>query len=489
MEEKTSEVISTGIAGLDDILLGGITPKKMYLLSGTPGTGKTTFALQFIAEGIRNGERCLYISVGLGGEDFVALAKAADIDLDPDLFTLHTVEISDEILEGPEQRIFHPAEVEPAGGMTKVLAEVSRVKPKRLVIDSLSDLRLVAEDLVNFRRLVLAMRRQFNAEECTVLITNNVGQSEIDSHLETICHGVIRLEQVVHGYGPVRRRLLVVKLRGRAYRSGWHDFRIVTGGLRVFPTLIFEAHRQQIQQQTELIPSGNERLDLLFGGGIDRGTTTAIIGASGTGKTTLSNQYAVAAAKRGERVAIYLFDETEDSFCKRARGIGLAVDGFIESGRIMLRSVEVSEFSAGEFTADLRREVEMAGARVVVIDTLSGYNSAMMDDKYLTTQLHELLTYLSHRSVTTMLVMEQHGIFGTDETELKNVSYLADAILLLRFFEHRGEIRRAISVVKKRTGNHENAIRELTISGNGIVIGEPLKDMQGVLTGVPVFEG
>jgi len=267
MEEKTSEVISTGIAGLDDILLGGITPKKMYLLSGTPGTGKTTFALQFIAEGIRNGERCLYISVGLGGEDFVALAKAADIDLDPDLFTLHTVEISDEILEGPEQRIFHPAEVEPAGGMTKVLAEVSRVKPKRLVIDSLSDLRLVAEDLVNFRRLVLAMRRQFNAEECTVLITNNVGQSEIDSHLETICHGVIRLEQVVHGYGPVRRRLLVVKLRGRAYRSGWHDFRIVTGGLRVFPTLIFEAHRQQIQQQTELIPSGNERLDLLFGGG------------------------------------------------------------------------------------------------------------------------------------------------------------------------------------------------------------------------------
>ena len=486
MEEKTSESISTGIAGLDDVLLGGLTPKKMYLLSGTPGTGKTTFALQFIAEGIRNGESCLYVSVGLGGEDFVALAKAAGIDLDPELFTLHTVKINEEILEGPEQRIFHPAEVEPAGEMTNILAEVSRVKPNRLVIDSLSDLRLVAEDQVNFRRLVLAMRRQFSAEECTVLIANNFGQSEIDSHLETICHGVIRLEQVVLGYGPVRRRLLVVKLRGRAYRSGWHDFRIVTGGLQLYPVLIPREHAEKVSKG--MVLSGNNRLDLLFGGGVNRGSTTAIIGASGTGKTTLSNQYIVTAAKRGEHVAVYLFDETQDSFRERARGLGLAVDEFIASGMITLREVDVSEFSVGEFTSTLRQEVEVEGAQMVVIDTLSGFSNAMMDEKHLTIQLHELLTYLSHMGVTTFLAIEQHGLFGTQVSELKYVSYLADSILLLRFFEHRGEIRRAISVVKKRTGTHEKTIRELTFSDDGIVIGEPLKGMQGVLTGVPVLE-
>ena len=486
MEEKTSESISTGITGLDDVLLGGLTPKKMYLLSGTPGTGKTTFALQFIAEGIRNGERCLYVSVGLGGEDFVTLAKAAGIDLDPELFTLHTVKINEEILEGPEQRIFHPAEVEPAGEMTNILAEVSRVKPNRLVIDSLSDLRLVAEDQVNFRRLVLAMRRQFSAEECTVLIANNFGQSEIDSHLETICHGVIRLEQVVLGYGPVRRRLLVVKLRGRAYRSGWHDFRIVTGGLQLYPVLIPREHAEKVSKG--MVLSGNNRLDLLFGGGVNRGSTTAIIGASGTGKTTLSNQYIVTAAKRGEHVAVYLFDETQESFRERARGLGLAVDEFIASGMITLREVDVSEFSVGEFTSTLRREVEVEGAQMVIIDTLSGFSNAMMDDKHLTIQLHELLTYLSHKGVTTFLAIEQHGLFGTQVSELKYVSYLADSILLLRFFEHRGEIRRAISVVKKRTGTHEKTIRELTFSDDGIVIGEPLKGMQGVLTGVPVLE-
>lgn len=484
-EEKASEKVSTGIASLDDILHGGLVPRKLYLVSGSAGTGKTMFSLNFVAESLRKKESCLYISVGGSGEDFIALARAAGIFLDPELFTMHTVEISEEVLEGPEQRIFHPAETEPAGAMNDLLTRIKQANPVRLVIDSLSDLRLLSEDVVSFRRLVLAMRREFIPNRATVLITNNTGATEIDSHLETLCHGVIRLEQVVHGYGPVRRRLLVLKMRGQPYRSGWHDFRIITEGLEVFPALVAGEHRQRTVP--ELVSSGNDKMDVLFGGGVDRGTTVAVVGASGTGKTTLVTQYAVAAAKKGEHAAIYLFEESEESFRERASGLGLDVDTFIDRRLITLRRVDVAEFSIGEFIAMLRREVEAEGAQMVAIDTLSGFANAMQDQAYLVIQLHELLSYLCLRNVTTFLTIEQHGVFGTYMTELKDVSYLADSILLLRFFEHRGEIRRAISVVKKRKGKHELTIRELTITDHGLKIGEPLTEMQGVLTGVPVL--
>ena len=488
MDEKNSaELVPTGIHGLDDILHGGLTAGKMYLLSGTPGTGKTTFSLQFIAEGIKRGERCLYIAVGSGGEDLVALAKTGGIFLDPALFNIHPVEISGEILKGPEHRVFHPAETEPAAAMTDLFAAIKRVNPQRLVMDSLSDLRLIAENLTGFRRLILALRREFGGGECTVLLTNNIGQSEIDAHLETICHGVIRLEQMVLAYGPVRRRLLVSKLRGRDYRSGWHDFRIIKAGLRVFPSLVAG---EQVWQKKErnVASTGNERLDLLFGGGVDRGTTTAIIGASGTGKTTMANQFVVAAAQRGETVAVYLFEETEDSFRQRAAGLGLEVDDFIDQGLVTVHTVDVAEFSSGEFSAMLLQDVEERGVRTIVIDTLSGYLTAMSDEQYLFIQLHQLLAYLAHKEVTTFLTVEQHGVFGIQATEGKNVSYLADGILLLRYFEHRGKIRRAISVVKKRRGAHEMTIREFTLSSKGILIGDPLAEMQGVLTGVPILD-
>lgn len=485
-ENPAADLLPTGIHGLDEILRGGLTPEKMYLLSGSPGTGKTTFSLQFIAEGIRRGERCLYIAVGGGGEDLAALAKDGGIFLDPELFSIHAVEIG-EVLEGPEQRIFHSAEGDLAGVMKDLFAEVKRVNPQRLVIDSLSDLRLLADEMSSFRRLILAMRREFGTGGCTVLLTNNIGQSEIDSHLDTICHGVIRLEQVVLGYGPVRRRLLISKLRGRDYRSGWHDFRIVTGGVRVFPSLIAGEQVWQ-KKERETASTGNERLDLLFDGGVNRGTTTAIMGASGTGKTTLANQCVVAAAQRGETVAIYLFEETEDSFRERAAGMGLAVDAFIDQGLVTLHAVDVAEFSTGEFSAMLLQDVEERGVRTIVIDTLSGYLNAMSDEKYLFIQLHQLLNYLAHKEVTTFLTVEQHGILGTRATLDKNVSYLADAILLLRYFEHRGIIRRAMSLVKKRRGAHEMTIREFVLSGEGILIGEPLADMQGVLTGVPTLD-
>lgn len=485
MEEPTPEIIPTGISGLDDVFHGGLTAGKMYLLSGSPGTGKSTFSLQFIAEGIRRGERCLYVAVGSGGEDLVALAKAGNIFLDPALFVIHAVEISGKILEGPEHRVFHPTEVEPTDAMKELMAEIKLVNPQRLVLDSLSDLRLIFEELTSFRRLILAMRRELGGGECTVLLTNNIGSTEIDAHLETICHGVIHLEQVVLGYGPARRRLLVMKLRGRAYRSGWHDFRIVAGGMDVFPSLIVGEQVWQ-KKKRQVASSGHEKLDLLFGGGLDRGTTTAIIGASGTGKTTVANQFVVAAAQRGEPVAVYLFEETEDSFRQRAAGVGLAVDDFIDQGLVTLHTIDVAQFSTGEFSSMLLQDVEERGVRTIVIDTLSGYINAMTDDKFLFIQLRQLLTYLSHKEVTTFLTVEQHGLLGAREGE--NVSYLADAVLLLRYFEHRGKIKRAISVIKKRRGAHEMTIREFNLSSKGMLIGEPLTGMQGVFTGVPILD-
>lgn len=479
--------LPTGIPGLDDTLRGGLRTGKMYLLSGAPGTGKTTFSLQFIAEGIRRGERCLYIAVSGGVEDLADMAEAAGIYLDPALYTGHAVEITGEIMEGPAQRIFHSAEMEPSGAMKELLEQVRRVQPQRLVIDSLSDLRLLSEDLVSFRRFVLATRREFDSQECTVLFTNNVGQSEFDAHMETICHGVIRLEQAALGYGPVRRRLLVLKLRGRGYRSGWHDYTITQAGIRVFPSLTVDPLRSQ-KSQREIVPTGNEQLDLLLGGGIDRGTTAAVIGASGTGKTTLTNLCIFSGAKRGEPAVVYLFEETEDSYKERAAGLGMPVDDFIAQGLITLHQVDVAQFTSGEFSGTLMQEVEERNVRTIVIDTLSGYIHAMGDERGGHGQLHQLLTYLAHKKVTTFLIMEQHGVFGSEMGEAKNLSYLADSILLLRYFEHLGEIRRAISVLKRRRGVHEMTIREFAMSSNGISIGPPLKQMQGVLTGVPTLE-
>lgn len=489
-EGSIDKLVSTGIPGLDDVLGGGLPERKIHIVSGSPGTGKTTFALRFVAEGIDRGERCLYITVSGGEKTFTDLAEAGGVALVPTLFSIHAVKISPDILKGPEERIFHPAESEPADAMKELLAEIARVKPKRLVIDSLSDLRLIFEDPTSFRRLVLATRQEFSGEESTVIITNNAGinPSGVDLHLESVCHGVIYLEQVVAGYGPVRRRLLVVKMRGRAYRTGWHDFRIVTGGISVFPTLVAGEHTGTASK--EQLSSGNIGLDHLCGGGVDRGSAVAIIGASGTGKTTIANRFVAAAAERGQYCVVYLFEETVESYLERADGLGIGVKDYLDKGLLSLNHVDVSELSAGEFTAMLRREVEEKGAAIIVIDTLGGYANAMSGEQFLTLQLRELVTYFSYKGVTLLMVVEQHGLVGHSALDLdvKNVSFLADSILLLRFFELRGEIRRAVSVIKKRRGYHERSICEMTLSKEGITVGAQLVDMQGVLTGVPILE-
>jgi circadian clock protein KaiC len=484
-KKPTLETLPSGVPGLDDIMGGGFAAGKMHLLSGGPGTGKTTLSLQFMADGIRRGERCLYIGVAGGGEDYAALARAMGITLDSPLFSGHTVEISEEILAGPEERIFPSSEAEISGTMTKILAEIRRVKPKRLVIDSLSDLQALSEDPVSYHRLILALRREFSREECTVLLAVHRDPEEHDTHLETMCHGVIYLRQSAGPYGPIHRRLMVLKFRRRAYRSGWHDFIITQEGMRSFPTLVPGEHPQKVEKG--LILSGNAGLDALFGGGLNRGSSVAIIGPSGTGKTTMGNVYAVAAARRGDHAAIYIFDETEDSFRDRASGMDLSVDGFLESGLVTLRQLDVAEISPGEFTDMVRREVEEKDARLVVIDTLNGYGHALRGEEYLTVHLHDLLTYLSRKGVTTLITVVQHGVFGTETTGIEDISYLSDTTLLLRFFEHRGKIRRALSVVKKRRGRHETTIRELRMTDQGIVVGEPLEDVQGVLMGVPTL--
>jgi circadian clock protein KaiC len=482
-ESNDIELTPTGIAGFDCIVNGGLTAGKMYLLSGSPGTGKTTFSLQFIAEGIKRGERCMYIAVGGAGEDLAALAKGSGVYLDPELVTLHTVQISGEVLQGPEQRVFSASEAEIPTAMKQLFYEVKRVKPIRLVIDSLSDLRLLAEELLNYRRLILATRLEIGRGDSTVLITNN--PSETDPHLETTCHGIIRLDQTVPKYGPVRRRLTILKLRGRAYETGWHDFKIDSGGLRVYPTVIATEHGQK--KQTEQVSSANANLDLILGGGISKGSTTAIIGASGTGKTTVANQFVVAAAQRGERVAIYLFNEAEASYRERAKGLGLTVEKFIENETITIREVNVAEFSTGEFSDMVLREVDERGAGTIVIDTLIGYAIAMPDQTFEFLPLQQLLSCLSNKGVTALLAVEQRGVFGS-YAEAKNVSYLADAVIHLGFIEYRGEIKRAISVLKKRRGAHETTRRVLTLSREGIIIGDPLVELQTTPHGESYFD-
>lgn len=360
-QDAEKKLVSTGIPGLDEVLLGGLAAGKMHILSGSPGTGKTTFALHFLSDGIKKGEPCLYVALDGAEKDFLDLAEAGGIFLDSDYLRVYGVKISDEILEGPEQRIFRSAESELAGALKDIIAEVRRVKPARLVIDSLSDLRFLVDDPVSYRRFVLALRKEFSSEHSTTLITGNINThpSDVDLHLETVCHSVIRLEQVVAGFGPVRRRLQVVKVRGRAYRSGWHDFRIVTAGVLVFPTLVAGEHKETVPR--ELLVSGNTRLGALLGGGLDRGSVVALLGASGTGKTTIANQFVVDAAQRGERSVVYLFEEADDAYRERAEGLGLGVDEFTRKGLVGLERVEVAELCAGEFTVKLRQEVEEIG--------------------------------------------------------------------------------------------------------------------------------
>ncbi|HEX8178300.1 MAG TPA: ATPase domain-containing protein [Pyrinomonadaceae bacterium] len=484
--DPANERMPTDIVGLDDVLGGGFPANRLYLLEGDPGTGKTTFALQFLLAGARRGEPVLYVTLSETEDELRANAGSHGWTLaGVNIFELIPPEES--LRPEAQYTIFHPSEIELSDTTGAVLAEVERLQPRRIVFDSLSEMRLLAGDALRYRRQLIALKQYFAGRRCTVLLLDDRTTTEGDLQVHSIAHGVISLEQIMQPYGAERRCLRVRKLRGSRYRGGNHDFKIETGGNVVFPRLVAAEHHEEFARMP--VPSGVGELDALLGGGLDRGTSTLLLGPAGSGKSSVAARFAATAAERGEISAIYVFDETLATYIARARGLGIDLQAYIDTGRVRLQQIDPAELTPGEFTHILCRAVDQEGARVVVIDSLNGYLQAMPEERYLIAQMHELLMYLNQKGVVSLLVTAQHGFLGSSMIAPVDVSYLADTVLLFRYFEARGAVRNAISVVKKRTGYHERAIRELNISKDGVVVGRPLTEFHGVLTGVPLFSG
>ena len=479
--------VSSGLASLDYILCGGFAANRIHLIEGEPGAGKTTLGIQFLLEGKRKGERCLYVTLTEGREELISVAETHGWDLDGiEIFELVPPELS--LDPDREQSILYASDLELGETVKLVMEEVDRVAPARVVFDSLSEIRLLAQGPLRFRRQVLALKHFFGARHCTVLFLDDLTQRDDDLSLHSLAHGVVRLEQIALTYGAERRRLRVYKMRGRAFHGGFHDFLIRTGGLEVFPRLVAGSHPQR-DVASKLARSGIAELDELVGGGLDYGTSTLIVGPSGSGKSTIAMQFADAALKRGERCLFVSFDETERVFHERARGLGWNFEGYHDSGSFTFRQVDPAELSPGELAGAISRAVDDQGTSVVVLDSLTGYQHAMPEEQFLLLQMHEMLTYLNQQGVLTFVILTQSGMIGQHMQSPVDMTYLSDAVLLLRFFEAEGEIRRAISVVKKRTGPHESSIREMRIDAGGVRVGEKLAGFRGVLTGTPTYEG
>ncbi|AHG88580.1 Circadian clock protein KaiC central region [Gemmatirosa kalamazoonensis] len=476
---------STGVAGLDEILGGGLPVDHLYLLDGEPGTGKTTLALQFLLAGAARGARGLYVTLSESRAELLGVASSHGWSLEHvDVF-----ELASETGVGMEESytIFHPAEVELQQTIDAVLAAVERHDPSLVVFDSLSEMRLLARDPLRFRRQILTLKQFFAGRRCTVLLLDDKTAPEGDLQLHSLAHGVIVLEHIALEYGAERRRLQVTKLRGLRFRGGYHDFRIRTGGIAVYPRIHQVPPSDRLNG--DLLGSGSPELDTLLGGGIQSGTSLLVTGPAGTGKSVLVTQYACAAVERGEHVRFFMFDERLSTFRLRSEGLGMNLREPIDDGRLCLQQVEPTELSPGEFANQVVRAVEEDGVRMIVIDSINGYLQSMPEERLLPIQVHELLSYLANAGVTTLLTLVQHGIFGSPVDEAAEVSYLADAVILLRYFEVHGAVKQAVSVVKKRTGDHERTIRECRVERNGLRVGEPLREFQGVLTGVPHYTG
>jgi circadian clock protein KaiC len=481
--EPPEHLLQIGVPGFDDVLGGGLTANRLYLLEGPPGAGKTTVAMQFLLRGAASGEKVLYVTLSESVRELRGTARSHGWDLSG--IEVREMLPAEEALAPDEQStLFHPSEVELGETTLRILADVDVLKPTRVVFDSLSELRLLAGGSLRYRRQILALKQFFAGRQCTVLLLDDMTAVQHDLQVHSIAHAVIRLEQLNSDYGSSRRRLIVTKYRGKEYRGGYHDYRIARGGLEVFPRLVAAEHTPPLTQTR--IPSGLHALDDLLGGGIEKGTSTLFVGAPGTGKSSVAVQFAIAAAQRGECAALFIFDESANTLCTRCEGMGMDLGSYLEAGSIMLRQVDPAELSPGEFVHSIRLAVTERHAKVVVIDSLNGYLNAMPDERFLIVQLHELLTYLGQCGVATLLVGAQHGLIGMQMQTPVDASYLADSVVLLRYFEDGGEVRQAISVLKKRGGSHERTIRAFSLSPTGIQVGAPLRNFRGILTGVPV---
>ncbi|NVM77875.1 circadian clock protein KaiC [Duganella sp. SG902] len=488
MEEQnsvTTDFLSTGVPGLDDILSGGLTSDRLYLVEGEPGTGKTTLALQFLLEGERRGESTLYITLAETSVELRSVAASHGWDMDG----IHIEEIiPDEKALNPDQQytIFHPSEIELGSTTQRILAAVDRHQPRRLVLDSLSELQLLAESPLRYRRQVLALKQYLSSRSCTSILLDDRTALSTDLQVRSVAHAVLTLELADQAYGAERRRLRVVKYRGVAFRGGAHDYKIVKGGLQVYPRLV-AAHSRENGPRRQL-SSGMPTLDSLIGGGLEEGMSTLISGPSGTGKSSLAAQFVHAATLRGEPCAMFLFEEARNNMLNRCTNLGLNLHDAIRDGLLTVQQIDPAELSPGEFSTAVTAAVER-GARVVVIDSLNGYLNAVPDERFLIIYLHELLTYLGQRGVVSILVGVQQGILGTGMSSSVDASYLADNIIMLRYFECDGDVQQAISVFKKRGSSHERSIRRFSVGTGGLRVGPILKDFHGVLTGVPTYHG
>jgi circadian clock protein KaiC len=487
--------ISSGIEELDYILGGGFPANRLFLIEGAPGSGKTTLALQFLLAGAKNSETGLYVTFSESDDEIRSVADSHGWNMEG----IHLQELStlgDRLRSEEQYTVFQPADVELSETTQRVIDEVRRLSPKRVVIDSLSEIRLVARDPLRYRRQILALKDILSQCDCTVLFLEDHTLGNPDLLLQSVAHGVVLLDKAQSEYGGIRRKLQITKMRGGPSLEGMHDFAIRPGGLQVFRRLVAGDSVSSGKQAKHHLDGGdgglktkNAELDLLVGGSMRWGTGVVLAGPAGTGKSTLGIQIISAAAQEGYKTCAFLFDEARATYTERAANVSLDLSGHIESGQVQVHQVDPNELSPGEFAYRVRKQVEEQGVRVVVIDSLNGYLTAMTSERFLLAQLHELLAFLNAHSVLTIMTTAQHGMLNNEDATSFELTYLADVVVYLRYFEAGGRVRKAISVIKNRLSAHETSIREFKITGKGLEIGAPLRNFEGTLSGTPKYLG